>query len=190
MAEALRFNSDKPMMAYFMRSFPRMAEAIARVKEMGAIKYNDGNWRLGNKPDDEYWNSMFRHLNYIFNGEDYDEDTGCLHLAHAVWNMCALLELNYPDLPARDDEIWAERAEHWAEQKRIRETGTPVKAEDMPEFISSPSDADIDPCPDPCDCESYPGCNEWQRCPGVRTFNEAAIPQFNPYENFDPEGVA
>jgi hypothetical protein len=121
MAEALRFNSDKPMMSYFMRSFPRMAEAIARVKEMGAIKYNDGNWRLGNKPDDEYWNSLFRHLNYIFQGEDYDKDTGCLHLGHAVWNMCALLELNYPDLPARDEEIWAERAAHWAAEKEKRE---------------------------------------------------------------------
>jgi predicted RNA-binding Zn-ribbon protein involved in translation (DUF1610 family) len=109
------------MLSYFMRSFPKMAEAVARVKEMGAIKYNDGNWRLGNKPDDEYWNSMFRHLNYINTGEDYDKDTGCLHIAHAVWNLCALLELNYPDLPARDDEIWADRAVHWAEEKRKRE---------------------------------------------------------------------
>jgi hypothetical protein len=122
MSEALRFNSDKPMMSYFMRSFPKMAEAVARVKEMGAIKYNDGNWRLGNKPDDEYWNSMFRHLDYIFGGEFYDSDTGCLHIAHAVWNLCALLELNYPDLPARDDAIWAERAKHWAEEKKKRET--------------------------------------------------------------------
>jgi hypothetical protein len=121
MSEALRFNSDKPMMAYFMRSFPKMTEAVARVKEMGAIKYNDGNWKLGNKPDDEYWNSMFRHLTYIFGGEDYDKDTGCLHIAHAVWNLCALLELNYPDLPARDEEIWADRAVHWAEEKRKRE---------------------------------------------------------------------
>jgi hypothetical protein len=121
MSEALRFNSDKPMMSYFMRSFPKMTEAVARVKEMGAIKYNDGNWRLGNKPDDEYWNSMFRHLNYIFDGEDYDNDTGCLHIAHAVWNMCALLELNHSDLPARDEAIWAGRAVHWAEEKRKRE---------------------------------------------------------------------
>lgn len=120
MSEALRYNEDKPMLSYFMRSFPRMAEAIARVKEMGAIKYQDGNWRLGNKPDDEYWDSLFRHLNHIFQGEDYDKDTGCLHIGHAVWNLCALLELNYPDLPARDDEIWADRAAHWAEQRRIR----------------------------------------------------------------------
>ncbi len=121
MSEALRYNEGKPMLAYFMRSFPRMVEALARVKEMGAIKYQDGNWRLGNKPDDEYWNSMFRHLNYIFCGQDYDVDTGCLHLAHAVWNACALLELNYPNMPAIDEEIWEERAAHWAEQKRIRE---------------------------------------------------------------------
>lgn len=127
MSEALRFNNDKPMMSYFMRSFPRMAEAVARVKEMGAIKYNDGNWRLGNKPDKEYLDSLFRHLNYINIGEDYDSDTGCLHIAHAVWNLCALLELNYPDLPARDDEIWADRAEHWAEEKRKREATDEVE---------------------------------------------------------------
>jgi hypothetical protein len=117
-----------------------MAEAIARVKEMGAIKYNDGNWRLGNKPDDEYWNSMFRHLGYIFGGEDYDPDTGCLHLAHAVWNMCALLELNHPDLPARDDEIWADRAAHWAAEKVKREAK---------EQEDSPSELDIDPLTHP-----------------------------------------
>jgi len=142
MSEALRFNDDKPMMSYFMRSFPRMAEAIARVKEMGAIKYNDGNWRLGNKPDDEYWNSMFRHLNYIFNGEVYDPDTGCLHIAHAVWNMCALLELNYPELPARDDEIWAGCAKHWAEEKKKREAKEEKQDEKAVEGWAAECDGD------------------------------------------------
>jgi hypothetical protein len=145
MSEALRFNSDKPMMSYFMRSFPKMAEAVARVKEMGAIKYNDGNWRLGNKPDNEYWDSMFRHLTYIFSGEDYDKDTGCLHIAHAVWNLCALLELNYPDMPARDDEIWAERAKHWADEKSKREATDEVPGA-APEDVEDDNkifDADI-----------------------------------------------
>lgn len=121
MSEALRYNEGKAKLSYMMRSFPRMVAAIARVKEMGGIKYEDGNWRLGNKPDDEYWDSGFRHLNAVFEGEDYDKDTGCLHLAHAVWNFCALLELNYHDLPVIDEEVFIERGQHWAKVRAERE---------------------------------------------------------------------
>lgn len=121
MKEALRYNEGKPKMSYFMRSFPKMMEAIARVKEFGANKYDDGNWRLGNKPDEEYYDSLFRHLDYHFKGELYDSDSGCLHLAHAVWNLCALLELNHKDLPTIDEEVFKERMAYWAEKKAERE---------------------------------------------------------------------
>lgn len=121
MSGALRFNEGKPKLGYFARSFPKMLEAVARVKEFGANKYNEGNWRLGNKPDEEYIDSMYRHLDCFLKGEHYDEDSACLHLGHAVWNLCALLELNYPDLPAIDAERFAERMAHWAEKKRERE---------------------------------------------------------------------
>lgn len=117
MAEAMRYNEGKPMMSYFMRSFPKMAEGVARVKEFGANKYGDNNWRRGNKPDKEYWDSLFRHLNYHFQGEVYDEDSGCLHLAHAVWNLSALLELNYQDLPVMDEEVFYERKAYWKAKK-------------------------------------------------------------------------
>lgn len=120
MSEAMRYNDGKPKLSYFMRSFPRMAEAIARVKEMGGIKYEEGNWKKGNKPDEEYWDSMFRHLQYIFTGEEYDKDSGCLHIAHAVWNMCALHELNSTSPPI-DEVVFAERATHWGRIRAERE---------------------------------------------------------------------
>ena len=53
MTEAARDNSSKPKLGYFLRSFPLSLEAVARVKEFGANKYNEGNWKLGGKPDDE-----------------------------------------------------------------------------------------------------------------------------------------
>jgi hypothetical protein len=119
MKEALRYNEGKPMLSYFMRSFPKMVEAVARVKEFGANKYDDDNWRLGNKPDKEYWDSLFRHLNYHFKGELYDDDSGCLHIAHAVWNLCALLELNHQESAGhrregvhRADEVLGEQKEN------------------------------------------------------------------------------
>jgi hypothetical protein len=132
MAEALRDNKGKPKLSYFMRSFPRMVEAIARVKEMGGIKYEEGNWKKGNKPDEEYWDSLCRHLNYMILGEDYDEDTGCLHIAHAVWNLCALHELN-STLPAIDEELFAERAAHWRKVRLDREAKAEREAKDAKE---------------------------------------------------------
>lgn len=133
MSEALRFNNGKPKLSYFMRSFPWMVEAVARVKEFGANKYNDGNWRLGNKPDEEYLDSLCRHLTYFLAGEFYDDDSGCSHLGHAVWNLCALAELNYGDFPTIAEAKFRERMEYWAEEKRKREAGKPV--EQMPTFI-------------------------------------------------------
>lgn len=116
MAEALRYNEDKPELSYLPRSFPKMVEAVARVMQFGAAKYEDGNWQKGGKPDKEYWDSLFRHLSYVWQGQDYDEDSACLHLGHAVWNLCALLELNYPDLPATDGRF-KERCDFWRAKK-------------------------------------------------------------------------
>ena len=120
MSEALRFNEGKPKLSYFMRSFPWMTAAVARVKECGANKYEEDNWRAGNKPDTEYLDSMYRHMDYFFSGEFYDQDSGCSHLAHAVWNLSALCELNYKDEPIIDEELFAERMAHWAQVKADR----------------------------------------------------------------------
>lgn len=136
MSEALRFNTGKPKLSYFARSFRWMNAAVARVKEFGANKYNDGNWKLGNKPDEEYLDSCFRHLDYFFSGEFYDQDSGCSHLAHAVWNLSALAELNYGDRPIVDEELFRERMTYWAEEKRKREAGRPVNK--LPEFTPPP----------------------------------------------------
>lgn len=124
--QALRFNTGKPKLSYFRRSFRKALECVARVKEFGAAKYNDGNWRLGGKPDEEYLDSMDRHLDLWLNGEVYDQDSGCHHLGHAIWNLCALLELNYGNDPAIDEELFRERVAHWLEQKALREKGKPV----------------------------------------------------------------
>jgi hypothetical protein len=141
MNEALRYNEGKPMLSYFMRSFPKMVEAVARVKEFGANKYDDDNWRLGNKPDKEYWDSLFRHLNYHFKGELYDDDSGCLHIAHAVWNLCALLELNHQDLPVIDEKVFTERMKYWANKKKTTMTDEETQSwleEDISDLFDHP----------------------------------------------------
>lgn len=121
MAKAMRFNDGKPKLSYMMRSFPKAIEAIARIKEFGAAKYDDGNWRHGGKPDEEYLDSMLRHLTLYLKGEVHDKDSGCHHLGHMIWNISAMLELNHANEPAIDEELFRERIQHWLEEKKARE---------------------------------------------------------------------
>jgi len=104
MAKAKRDNSNKPQLSRFFREFPLCNETLARVMAFGAAKYNEGNWKLGGKPDAEYLDSGMRHLNQFLNGETHDQDSACHHLGHAIWNFCALLEINYAgDAPTADN---------------------------------------------------------------------------------------
>ncbi len=121
---ALRDNADKPEL-YFIYQFPTALEAFCWVKSMGAIKYDRDNWRKGGKPYHEYISACGRHLlAYAMfmlkmpGSSYYAPDTGCAHLAHAVWNLMALMDLNHPGM-TRDPELYAKMAEHW-QQERLR----------------------------------------------------------------------
>lgn len=118
---AERFNTGKPMLSYFRRSFGKAIEAVARVKEFGANKYGDDNWRHGGKPDSEYLDSLDRHLDAFLKGQMFDTDSGCHHLGHAIWNLCALMELNYKDMGVIHEDTFYERMEYWAEQRQEKE---------------------------------------------------------------------
>jgi hypothetical protein len=64
--------------------------AIARVGGMGAEKYDTYNYLKGYD-----WllsfNAAFRHLLLMLAGEDFDEESGLPHAAHAGWNCMALV---------------------------------------------------------------------------------------------------
>lgn len=101
---ALRDNAGKPELSYIL-DLRYACEALAQVFAQGAIKYARGNWQKGGKPDEEYLDAALRHMMKA-QREVYDEETGCLHYAHAVWNLMALLELNYRrDYPALDTDF-------------------------------------------------------------------------------------
>lgn len=114
--EASRMNAGKAEWDYIF-DFPTAVEAFCRVKELGAIKYERDNWKVGGKPDREYISAMGRHIAAFKAGETFATDTGCLHLAHAMWNIMALIELNYPGV-THDPELFAKMADHWAEVRR------------------------------------------------------------------------
>lgn len=107
-----RYNKGKPELSYLLM-FPKSAEAIARLLEAGAEKYDYLNFLKGGKPDKEYWDAAMRHLvkamQYETTGHsaawyDYDgaadEGTKAPHLAAVIWNLMMIIE-NHPELPAK-----------------------------------------------------------------------------------------
>lgn len=80
---------------------PYAIEKLAEVFTKGAQKYADHNWRKGMK-----WSSVLaslkRHLAAFEQGEDFDTETGSLHIAHVAWNALALVTYS-KERPEFDD---------------------------------------------------------------------------------------
>lgn len=114
--QASRDNLGKAEIDYIF-DFPTAVEALCRVMEIGAIKYERDNWKQGGKPDREYISAVGRHVLAFKQGEIFATDTGCLHLAHAMWNIMALIELNYPGV-THDPATFDRMIKQWTEVKR------------------------------------------------------------------------
>lgn len=124
---ALRFNNGKPQMMRMLECFPKACEAVARVFEFGAVKYDDGNYKLGGRPDREYLDSLARHLVDLISGDVHDKDSGCHLIGHCIWNLAALYELNHSGEPAIDQNVFAARCEFWRQKKELEKRGVPVE---------------------------------------------------------------
>lgn len=98
--QGLRYNEGKTR--YDLLE-PFAIEQLARVFTKGAEKYADHNWLKGLK-----WmgvvSSLKRHLAAFEKGEDYDAESGELHMAHVAWNAMALIS-HYRYHPELDDRL-------------------------------------------------------------------------------------
>ena len=72
---------------------PKAEMALARVLTFGAIKYAPNNWRKVENASDRYMAAAMRHMNSHRQGELRDEESGELHLAHALTCLSFLVEL-------------------------------------------------------------------------------------------------
>jgi hypothetical protein len=94
----LRFNKGK---LRFDLVEPRAHRDMVEILTLGANKYFDRNWENGLS-----WTSiiasMKRHLDAIESGEDYDPETGKLHIAHVACNV-HFLNTFYYTFPQGDD---------------------------------------------------------------------------------------
>lgn len=85
--EAMRFSDDK---LRFDLIPPEALIELARVYSMGALKYEDDNWRKG-LPYSSSIRAINSHLTLWRSGQAVDSDTGCHHLAQVAWNALTLL---------------------------------------------------------------------------------------------------
>lgn len=93
--KSLRYNEGKPKLGYILQ-FPTVMQALARILEYGAEKYEDLNWKKGGKPDEEFLDSAMRHLFKFVDTGMYDQESGCNHVVQAIWNLAVLIEVNHP----------------------------------------------------------------------------------------------
>ena len=105
----LRFNEGKNRLDLIP---PFAIEQLGHVLTKGAAKYAPRNWEKGMK-----WTSvlasMKRHILAFEKGQDYDPESGLLHMSHVLCNAAFLVEY-YKIYPQGDD-----RPHHYRDAPRI-----------------------------------------------------------------------
>lgn len=86
--QALRYNQGKPELSYVLDAMPALKDMVA-VMEFGGKKYARNNWQLG-FPKEKLLDSMLRHVDAFYQGEDIDPESGKSHVGHIMCNAMFL----------------------------------------------------------------------------------------------------
>lgn len=91
--KAMRFNEGKPELDYLYTWYHALCE-VAEVCQKGAEKYKVGNYLLG-QDYRQLLGSSTRHIAEFGHPllDDYDTESNRHHIAHAIWNLLQLLQL-------------------------------------------------------------------------------------------------
>lgn len=88
-----KLDQGKPRTWLCIQGFSRALGKVAEVTTVGAEKYSPRGWEFVPNGAERYMDAAMRHLLAHGRGEEVDQDTGCLHLAQATWNLLAAMEL-------------------------------------------------------------------------------------------------
>jgi len=83
-------DKDKIRMGLVLHGFPKALKLVSQVGTEGAKKYSDNGWKEVENGFYRYRDALYRHL---FATDIIDPEFGLPHLAHAAWNLLAMLEL-------------------------------------------------------------------------------------------------
>lgn len=103
MTEAMRHNEGKPELDYLHTWYHALCE-VAAVCQKGGEKYVVGNYLLG-QDYRQLLGASGRHQGKFGSPfePDIDEESGRHHIAHAIWNLLQLLQLEVG--PQLKDEV-------------------------------------------------------------------------------------
>ena len=111
---------------------PFVIEELGKVLTFGAEKYDRNNYRKG-MAWSKVIDSLMRHLNSFRAGEDFDPESGLLHLSHILTNTAFLLEytriypqgddrvkkyLEMPTVGLDIDDVLADTITYWCEHHK------------------------------------------------------------------------
>lgn len=81
------------LLQYFSRALNSVADVSRYGKEKYDTEYAGQNWTKVDGAEGRYLDAALRHLTAHSSGESVDPESGRRHLAHAAWNVLAVLEL-------------------------------------------------------------------------------------------------
>lgn len=88
-----KLDAGKPLPWLVLGSFSHALGAVTAVGTAGARKYTPRGWETVPDGAERYMEAFGRHMLALAGGEQIDKDTGQLHKAQMIWNLCASLEL-------------------------------------------------------------------------------------------------
>ena len=89
-----KMDQGKLRPALVLGAFAHALTAVTEVGTYGANKYTDNGWQAVPNGRTRYQDAAMRHLLKYLAGERInEEDGGVEHLAQAIWNLCAVYEL-------------------------------------------------------------------------------------------------
>lgn len=90
-----KLDAGKNRLGLCLGGFARAIEQVGIISTYGATKYTPNGWKKVPDGEARYMDAAFRHLLKHLKGERTDPESGHPHLAHAAWNILAVLELSH-----------------------------------------------------------------------------------------------
>jgi len=91
-ATGAKYDLGKNLAGLPYEDFPLAILAVAQVGTFGCKKYVRNSWKTVPELQIRYKDALHRHLLADASGQKLDEESGLPHLAHAAWNILALLQ--------------------------------------------------------------------------------------------------
>ena len=120
-----KLDSGKVRPALVIQGFRKALLAVSEVGTFGAAKYTDDGWKSVPDGRKRYEDALYRHLL----AEGVDEQSGLPHLAHAAWNLLAMLELE-----TSQNDVACKKVHHEEEHAIFRRM-TPEEKKAALEFL-------------------------------------------------------